>query len=134
PAQLRDALTGAPMVLDDGSASPTPELPSYLHISRALALNVLGVSSLSEVTIGQSGAPFVGSVAFKAQDVETYNVVAILRGSDATLRDEYVAIGAHSDHVGVGSPVDRDSLRAFRLELRRKQIAGGGMVTPAIFA
>jgi hypothetical protein len=42
------------------------------------------------------------------------NVIAILRGSDPVLRNEYVAIGAHNDHVGFrrGGPVDHDSLKA----------------------
>lgn len=31
----------------------------------------------------------------------TQNVVAVLRGSDPVLREEYVALGAHYDHVGV---------------------------------
>ena len=30
----------------------------------------------------------------------TQNVVAVMRGSDPVLRDEYVALGAHYDHVG----------------------------------
>jgi hypothetical protein len=34
----------------------------------------------------------------------TQNVVAILEGSDPVLRQEYVAVGAHYDHVGVGNP------------------------------
>ena len=41
------------------------------------------------------------------------NVVAILRGSDPVLRNEYVAIGAHNDHIGIrATPADYDSLRA----------------------
>jgi hypothetical protein len=32
------------------------------------------------------------------------NVIGILRGSDATLRDTYVVFSAHMDHVGVGQP------------------------------
>jgi len=39
------------------------------------------------------------------------NVVAILRGSDARLRDEYVVVTAHLDHVGVGREVDGDNIR-----------------------
>ncbi len=35
------------------------------------------------------------------------NVVGILRGSDARLRDTYVVFGAHMDHVGVGAPDTR---------------------------
>jgi hypothetical protein len=33
----------------------------------------------------------------------TQNVVAIVRGGDPKLKDEYVAIGAHYDHVGVSN-------------------------------
>ncbi|HEV8214546.1 MAG TPA: M28 family peptidase, partial [Gemmatimonadaceae bacterium] len=41
------------------------------------------------------------------------NVIGIIRGSDPVLRDEYVAITAHNDHVGFDhQPVDHDSLRA----------------------
>ena len=48
------------------------------------------------------------------------NVIAILRGSDPALRDEYVAIGAHNDHIGIRHPaVDHDSLKAYNNELTR---------------
>ncbi len=48
------------------------------------------------------------------------NVIAILRGSDPVLRDEYVAIGAHNDHIGTRpTAVDHDSLKAFNSELTR---------------
>ncbi|HYP01778.1 MAG TPA: M28 family peptidase [Pyrinomonadaceae bacterium] len=40
----------------------------------------------------------------------TQNVVAILEGKDATLKEEYVAVGAHYDHVGTGLPVNGDAL------------------------
>jgi hypothetical protein len=38
------------------------------------------------------------------------NVVGLLRGSDPSLRDEYVVLTAHLDHVGVGRPVEGDSI------------------------
>ena len=38
------------------------------------------------------------------------NVVAVLRGSDPALRDEYVVLSSHMDHVGVGTPVNGDSI------------------------
>lgn len=48
------------------------------------------------------------------------NVVAILRGSDPVLRNEYVAIGAHNDHLGVRpTAVDHDSLRAYNVQLTK---------------
>ncbi|HLL85267.1 MAG TPA: M20/M25/M40 family metallo-hydrolase, partial [Longimicrobium sp.] len=38
------------------------------------------------------------------------NVIAILPGSDPVLRNEYVVLSAHMDHVGVGQPVNGDSI------------------------
>ena len=49
------------------------------------------------------------------------NVIAILPGTDPKLKGEYVAIGAHNDHVGFNhAPVDHDSLRAFNTVVRPK--------------
>lgn len=48
------------------------------------------------------------AVAFKAAVTDSSarvpNVVAMLPGSDPTLKDEYVILTAHFDHVGVGQP------------------------------
>ena len=38
------------------------------------------------------------------------NVAAVLRGSDPRLREEYVVLSAHLDHVGMGEPVAGDSI------------------------
>jgi len=38
------------------------------------------------------------------------NVVAIWPGSDPALKNEYVVLSAHMDHVGVGQPVNGDSI------------------------
>ncbi|MDQ3798140.1 MAG: M20/M25/M40 family metallo-hydrolase [Acidobacteriota bacterium] len=41
------------------------------------------------------------SVAVKTENIHSQNVVGILEGSDPVLKNEYVAIGAHYDHVGM---------------------------------
>jgi hypothetical protein len=38
------------------------------------------------------------------------NVVGIIPGSDPELRDEVVLFSAHYDHVGIGRPIDGDSI------------------------
>lgn len=38
------------------------------------------------------------------------NIAARLEGSDPKLKDEYVAISAHLDHLGVGAPINGDSI------------------------
>src|SRR5262249_49132864 len=42
--------------------------------------------------------------------VESSNIVAKLAGSDPKLKDEYVVLSAHIDHVGVGEPVEGDRI------------------------
>jgi len=50
------------------------------------------------------------SVSVERSEVESENVVGLLRGSDPRRRDEYVVLSAHLDHVGIGEPVNGDRL------------------------
>lgn len=52
------------------------------------------------------------SVKVTGEEISTQNVVAVLEGSDPVLRNEYVAVGAHYDHVGIGNP-DQNGDRIF---------------------
>lgn len=42
--------------------------------------------------------------------VDAPNVAGILRGSDPVLRDQYLIVTAHLDHLGIGRPVNGDSI------------------------
>jgi len=42
--------------------------------------------------------------------VESANLVAKLPGSDPALKNEYVVLSAHIDHVGIGAPINGDSI------------------------
>ncbi len=44
------------------------------------------------------------------ESITSPNVVGILRGSDPELADEYVVFTAHLDHVGLGVPIDGDTI------------------------
>jgi hypothetical protein len=48
--------------------------------------------------------------ATKLEDVRSPNVVAKLEGSDPNLKAEYVVYTAHSDHLGIGPPVNGDKI------------------------
>ena len=50
------------------------------------------------------------SVVSKTDQSLTQNVVAVFEGGDPILKDEYVAMGAHYDHVGVGPAVNGDTI------------------------
>lgn len=43
-------------------------------------------------------------------DVPAYNIVAKIPGSDPRLRDEWIVIGAHLDHIGSAKPEEGDSI------------------------
>ena len=44
------------------------------------------------------------------KDVESDNIIAKLPGSDPKLKDEYVVLSAHMDHLGVGEPINGDRI------------------------
>jgi Zn-dependent M28 family amino/carboxypeptidase len=45
-----------------------------------------------------------------AKPVTSANVVARLPGTDPTLKDEYVVLSAHIDHLGIGAPINGDRI------------------------
>ena len=56
------------------------------------------------------------SVSIKARakviqkDVESDNIIAKLPGADPKLKDEYVVLSAHMDHLGIGEPINGDRI------------------------
>lgn len=44
------------------------------------------------------------------ESITSPNIIGILRGSDPELADEYVVFTAHLDHVGIGAPVNGDTI------------------------
>ena len=88
-----------------------PQAPAYVYITNRMAEAVMG-APVGGLAIGAVGRPIQGDVTFKHTPIRypARNVVAILRGSDPTLRNEFVAVGAHNDHVGMTQPVAHDSM------------------------
>lgn len=92
---------------------------AVLSVTNAVAAGIFG-ASLDSVARGTAGASISGNVQFidRPAPFPSYNVAGILRGTDRRLRNTYVAVGAHHDHVGMGAPVDHDSIRAFNSVVR----------------
>jgi hypothetical protein len=49
-------------------------------------------------------------IVSRHSEVESPNIAAILPGSDPQLKNEYVVFTAHTDHLGIGTPVNGDSI------------------------
>lgn len=87
----------------------TPKAPSRIdgQISRA-AVAKLGGAAGAFLAQAQGGASLVVlprdaklSATGKTEEVKVPNVVALLEGSDPTLKNEYIGVGGHLDHLGV---------------------------------
>jgi len=55
-------------------------------------------------------AQLKATVAVTRTDVTSQNVAAILPGTDPKLAGEYITFTAHLDHIGVGRPINGDSI------------------------
>lgn len=53
---------------------------------------------------------FRAHVAVQRWQVESQNVVALRPGADPKLKDEYVVLTAHLDHLGIGEPINGDKI------------------------
>ena len=119
---------------------PAADRPAAFIVTAAVAEEILGGRITSAAT-GAMGKRVSASLRFIDDPVDyaARNVIAILRGSDPALRNEYVAIGAHSDHVGIAArPVEHDSLRSYYRVMRPEGAQRRGMQptdpTPAQWA
>lgn len=87
-----------------------------LHISRKVADNLLNETGKSIVWYEKLADSCHYPVGFDlgknvnaradvlSRKVWTSNIAGILRGNDPILQNEYIVIGAHKDHLGMGGP------------------------------
>lgn len=119
PQQARGVLS---YVLQGGLSPVDPNQPidSRLFVTDSATMSIFG-NGMQMLVPGALGAKVnvkalveMQSPAFPAR-----NVVAMIPGSDPKLATQYVAIGAHSDHVGTSRRgLDHDSIYVFNRIVR----------------
>jgi Zn-dependent M28 family amino/carboxypeptidase len=101
------------------AGEPTLGIRSWITEDGAKKLCGLGGHDLDALTAaakkgGQAPVPLGVTLSLAVQNtvrsIESGNVVGVMRGSDAKLRDEYVVVTAHWDHLGVGKPRNDDAI------------------------
>ena len=111
----------APRDFYSDSARPWPQQLPVIAVAAPTVDRMLGAPATG-MSVGARGrSTLSGHFGYVDRPTESpsVNVVAVLPGTDARLRDEYVAIGSHYDHVGVlPAPLDHDSVRAFNQIVR----------------
>ncbi len=84
-----------------------------LHITRALADGILpqgqslqalqsGIDSTMAPNSFDVPTNVVASIEIEKETVDVPNVIGLIPGNDPILKDEYVVLGAHFDHLGYG--------------------------------
>ncbi|MGI8548214.1 MAG: M28 family peptidase [Gemmatimonadaceae bacterium] len=114
--------------VDDPSNAP-PTAPKPTIVISTTAAPQLFTTPWDQLTPGAAGKTASVNIAMNIVPVPfpARNVVGILPGSDPKLRGEYVAVGAHNDHIGMNNhPVDHDSLRIFNHVVRPGGAEQGG--------
>ena len=105
-----------------------------IRLTRTAAARLFNRATLEGIAPGASAGTRVQAALHWASTPTNYgrNVVAMIPGSDPALRHQYVAVGAHNDHVGFATPVDKDSIRAFNIARNRLLMANRMIaLTPA---
>ncbi|HUX34656.1 MAG TPA: M28 family peptidase [Gemmatimonadaceae bacterium] len=114
PAMYLGYFSRPSQFVDDGAAANSAATP-VVFVSAEAAAKFFD-RPLAQLTPGAAGKTASLDLRISVQPVPypARNVVGIVPGSDPALRNEYVAIGAHNDHIGFNhTPVDHDSLRIF---------------------
>lgn len=114
-AFLRSLAQRGSVVMLDTMTSPGPALAVLTRSGAETLLSVAdpGYSALTASAVPEPRAlPMNVRVQVPSQvEITTApNVIGVLPGSDPRLRDEFVVFTAHMDHLGVGQPVNGDSI------------------------
>ena len=85
------------------------DIISRQSADKLFALSSTSVSQLEQATAAKTPGNnrlFTGEISLATdvirEEVPAYNVVGVLEGSDPVLKNEYIVIGAHYDHLGRG--------------------------------
>ena len=115
--QFTDYLRTPHLDLKRDSSPAAGSQPRMLLLPTAAIAKLFG-KPLDALRPGDSAAALQGEVALDPAELPATNVVGRIPGSDPALRGQYVALGAHNDAIGIVSPVDHDSLRAYNTVMR----------------
>lgn len=113
-------VSGSKFDKDDALVDPlakdySVEIP-VIHVSRKLANSILKETGKTieeleqEIGVKPQGANFnvkrvvAATAILNSKQDKTQNIVAIIEGNDASLKNEYIIIGGHYDHLGMGGP------------------------------
>lgn len=102
-----------PLIVENNEVTSGIPVLSIRHevADHVLALKGITVDSAEKIIVSgkkpfsfSTGALLKCKVDISQKHARTANVVAMLEGSDPVLKDEYLVVGGHYDHLGFGGP------------------------------
>ena len=116
-ARLAPAMSLADSALDEGGGF---KIGLTMNPAYADKLFVGTGHTLAEILEAANGgkalphfaipAKLKATVAVTRGEVESQNVAAVYPGTDPVLKNQYVVMSAHLDHIGVGAPINGDAI------------------------
>jgi Zn-dependent M28 family amino/carboxypeptidase len=108
------------MELRDAAGAPAPQFSLVVNPEHAEKVFTGSSHTFSELVAALGSEkplphfPLAISIraktGVKRSTAQSQNLAGVLPGSDPQLKDEYVAISAHLDHLGIGQPVNGDKI------------------------
>jgi Zn-dependent M28 family amino/carboxypeptidase len=116
-ARLQPAMSLADASLDDAAGQQLAVTMNPAHADKlftgsghTFAELLALVDADKPVPVFPLPARIQATTAVERSQVTSQNVAGILRGSDPARRNEYVVLSAHLDHLGVGEPINGDTI------------------------
>ena len=96
--------------LGQGGSPNGPQIRRLAVMSEAGTKKLFGGALSPDKTASMPALDLLFRTTSRRSEVTSSNVAAVLRGSDTKSREEYVVYTAHADHLGIGQPVNGDSI------------------------
>jgi hypothetical protein len=116
-ARKRPSMTLADPELDDGRGVGLAVTFNPAHAEKLFQGSGHSFKDLAAIAKDRKPLPtfpLTASLQARAKiirkDVESANIVAKRPGSDPKLKEEYVVLSSHMDHLGIGEPINGDNL------------------------
>ena len=101
------------VTIDESATTPAPAIEIQQRVLAGLpGVNFDSLRADTAISVVES-AGLTARIDLQEQLLDRAlapNVIGIVEGTDAKLRNEYVIYSAHMDHVGIGAPVEGDSI------------------------
>lgn len=121
-AEIRSKQFGSPLALSLANSEPRQRFQSaVLNVSPERAAQILGLEDgydslmalkaelqkeLKQFAPKKMDIHLISDPMVREEIIQEKNIAGVIEGSDPDLKDEYIVLTAHYDHMGIGNPTE----------------------------